>query len=84
MSRLKAGLAAEPAELLGAHVHDETIRFGILIVDGRTRVVQPCPPRSRGVDSPAFVMNDDHALDRPCVPLTWNLSPHFGRYGALS
>ncbi|WP_433540713.1 DUF5919 domain-containing protein [Streptosporangium sandarakinum] len=63
LSRLKAGLAAEPAERLEVHLYDETIRFNILIVDGRTCVVQPYLPQARGVDSPTFVMNDNTAAN---------------------
>ncbi|MEV7907845.1 DUF5919 domain-containing protein [Streptomyces anulatus] len=63
LTRLKARLAPEAAELLELRVYDETIRFNILIVDGATCVVQPYLPQARGVDSPTIVINDNTAAD---------------------
>jgi hypothetical protein len=36
--------------------YDETVRFNIMLVDGRRCVMQPYLPDTRGVDSPTFVM----------------------------
>ncbi|WP_218158988.1 DUF5919 domain-containing protein [Streptosporangium canum] len=63
LTRLKARLAPEAAELLELRVYDETIRFNILIVDGATCMVQPYLPQARGVDSPTIVINDNTAAD---------------------
>ncbi|GHE39266.1 hypothetical protein GCM10017673_47130 [Streptosporangium violaceochromogenes] len=63
MTRLRARLAPEAAELLEVRLYDETIRFNILIVDGATCVVQPYLPQARGVDSPTIVINDNTAAD---------------------
>ncbi|MFI6803345.1 DUF5919 domain-containing protein [Streptosporangium canum] len=63
LTRPKARLAPEAAELLELRVYDETIRFNILIVDGATCVVQPYLPQARGVDSPTIVINDNTAAD---------------------
>ncbi|WP_030451634.1 DUF5919 domain-containing protein [Herbidospora cretacea] len=59
LTRLKARLGDATAERLEIRVYDETIRFNILIVDGRTCVVQPYLPASRGVDSPTLIMTND-------------------------
>jgi len=41
--------------------YDETLRFNLLLVDGRIGVVQPYLHGSRGVDSPSFVLRRRHA-----------------------
>lgn len=37
-------------------VYDETIRFNVLLLDGRLCIAQPYMPEVRGVDSPTLVM----------------------------
>ncbi|MEO3855610.1 DUF5919 domain-containing protein [Acrocarpospora sp. B8E8] len=59
LTRLKARLDPTTAERLELRVYDETIRFNILLVDGRTCVVQPYLPAARGVDSPTLVITND-------------------------
>lgn len=55
LSRLRDRLPAGAQDRVCAAVYDETIRFGIVLIDGETCVVQPYLPRARGVDSPTFV-----------------------------
>jgi hypothetical protein len=38
-------------------IYDATVRFNILLIDERICVAQPYLPKSRGVDSPTFVLN---------------------------
>ncbi len=56
LTRLRDRLPPEAGKRLSIGVYDETIRFGILLVDGETCVVQPYLPRARGVDCPTFVL----------------------------
>lgn len=56
LSRLRDRLPPCARDRLSLAVYDETIRFGIVLVDGRTCVLQPYLPQARGVDSPTFVI----------------------------
>jgi hypothetical protein len=56
LTRLRDRLPPEAGDRLSIGVYDETIRFGIVLVDGETCVMQPYLPQSRGVDSPTFVL----------------------------
>jgi hypothetical protein len=56
LSRLRDGLPPSARDRLSLGVYDETIRFGIVLVDGETCVLQPYLPHARGVDSPTFVV----------------------------
>lgn len=56
LSRLRDRLPPEARDRLSLGVYDETIRFGIVLVDLATCVVQPYLPQARGVDSPTFVI----------------------------
>ncbi len=63
LTRLRGRLTPEAAKLLESRVHDETIRFNILIADETTCVVQPYLPQARGAGSPTIVINDNTAAD---------------------
>jgi hypothetical protein len=54
--RLRARLPAAARNSLGIAVYDETVRYNILIADGRACVVQPYLPRARGIDSPTLLI----------------------------
>jgi len=56
LARLRDRLPQSARGRLSIGVYDETIRFGIVLVDGVTGVVQPYLPQARGVDSPTFVV----------------------------
>jgi hypothetical protein len=56
LSRLRDRLPESARDRLSVAVYDETIRFGIVLLDGTTCVVQPYLPQARGVDSPTFVV----------------------------
>jgi hypothetical protein len=56
LSRLRDRLPSAVQSRLSLAVYDETIRFGIVLVDRKTCVAQPYLPQARGVDSPTFVM----------------------------
>jgi hypothetical protein len=56
LSRLRDRLPDSAKDRLSLAVYDETIRFGIVLIDGETCVAQPYLPEARGVDSPTFVM----------------------------
>jgi hypothetical protein len=56
LSRLRDRLPGPVKDRLSIAVYDETVRFGIVLVDGETCVVQPYLPQARGVDSPTFVV----------------------------
>jgi hypothetical protein len=56
LSRLRDRLPDSAKDRLSIAVYDETIRFGIVLIDGETCVAQPYLPQARGVDSPTFVM----------------------------
>ncbi|MDN3352923.1 DUF5919 domain-containing protein [Actinomadura sp. DC4] len=56
LSRLRDRLPSEARDRLSIAVYDETIRFGIVLVDSETCVLQPYLPHARGVDSPTFVV----------------------------
>lgn len=56
LSRLRDRLHESARERLKIAVYDETLRFGIVLVDGRTCVMQPYLPHARGLDSPTFVV----------------------------
>jgi hypothetical protein len=49
-------LPEEARSRLEIAIHDETIRFNIIIIDEQLAVVQPYLPAVRGVDSPTFVL----------------------------
>lgn len=59
LSRVRDRLPPERQGRLSLGVYDETIRFGIVLVDGTTCVMQPYLPQARGVDSPTFVLRRD-------------------------
>jgi hypothetical protein len=56
LSRLRDRLPRAAQDRLALAVYDETLRFGIVLIDGETCVVQPYLPEARGVDSPTFVL----------------------------
>lgn len=56
LARVRDRLPAGARDRLSIAVYDETIRFGIVLVDDDTCVVQPYLPRARGVDSPTFLL----------------------------
>jgi hypothetical protein len=56
LSRVRDRLPAEVRDRLSLAVYDETIRFGIVLIDGATCVMQPYLPQARGVDSPTFLL----------------------------
>ena len=59
LARLRDRLPAPAQDRLTIAVYDETIRFNILIAEGRACVVQPYLPRARGVDSPTLLIRPD-------------------------
>ncbi|MEV5750892.1 DUF5919 domain-containing protein [Actinoallomurus sp. NPDC052308] len=59
LSRVRDRLPAEARDRLSLAVYDETIRFGIVLIDGTTCVMQPYLPQARGVDSPTFLLHRD-------------------------
>lgn len=59
LSRVRDRLPAEVRDRLSLAVYDETIRFGIVLIDGATCVMQPYLPQARGVDSPTFLLRRD-------------------------
>ncbi|GAB2816476.1 hypothetical protein GCM10027176_21420 [Actinoallomurus bryophytorum] len=56
LSRVRDRLPDDAKDRLSLAVYDETIRFGIVLIDGETCVAQPYLPQARGVDSPTFVL----------------------------
>jgi lambda repressor-like predicted transcriptional regulator len=59
LQRLRAHLDEATRDRLRLATYDQTIRFNIIIVkrpDTTTAIVQPYLPRTRGVDSPTFVI----------------------------
>jgi uncharacterized protein DUF5919 len=56
LSRLRDRLPETARDRLCIAVYDETLRFGIVLVDEDTCVLQPYLPHARGVDSPTFVI----------------------------
>jgi hypothetical protein len=56
LSRLRDRLRPEAKDRVSLAVYDETIRFGIVLIDGETCVMQPYLPHARGVDSPTFLL----------------------------
>lgn len=61
LSRLRDSLPADARNRVSLAVYDETVRFSIVLVDGRTCVVQPYLPQARGVDSPTFLLEREVA-----------------------
>ncbi|GAA4637715.1 hypothetical protein GCM10023196_092630 [Actinoallomurus vinaceus] len=59
LARVRDRLPAEARDRLSLAVYDETIRFGIVLIDGTTCVMQPYLPQARGVDSPTFLLRRD-------------------------
>jgi len=59
LARVRDRLPAEARDRLSLAVYDETIRFGIVLIDGATCVMQPYLPQARGVDSPTFLLRRD-------------------------
>ncbi|MCO5998618.1 DUF5919 domain-containing protein [Actinoallomurus rhizosphaericola] len=59
LSRVRDHLPADARDRLSLAVYDETIRFGIVLIDGTTCVMQPYLPQARGVDSPTFLLRRD-------------------------
>lgn len=59
LSRVRDRLPADARDRLSIAVYDETIRFGIVLIDDDICVVQPYLPRARGVDSPTFFLRRD-------------------------
>jgi hypothetical protein len=56
LARLRDRLPATVRDRMSIAVFDETVRFGIVLVDDETCVVQPYLPQARGVDSPTLVL----------------------------
>jgi transcriptional regulator with XRE-family HTH domain len=56
LRRVRERVPAEMKGNLQVALTDETIRFNIVLVDGRLCVVQPYLARSRGVDSPTLLI----------------------------
>jgi hypothetical protein len=59
LQRLRARLNESVRDRLRLATYDQTIRFNIIVVkraETTTAVVQPYLPRTRGVDSPTFVV----------------------------
>ncbi|HCT75657.1 MAG TPA: XRE family transcriptional regulator [Micromonosporaceae bacterium] len=56
LQRIRDRLPRDKQENLQVAVHDETIRFNVVLVDERLCVVQPYLPHSRGVESPTIVI----------------------------
>lgn len=54
--RLRDRLPPDARDRLTIGVYDETIRFGIVLIDDETCVAQPYLPHARGVDSPVLVL----------------------------
>ncbi|GLY87949.1 DUF5919 domain-containing protein [Actinoallomurus iriomotensis] len=63
LSRLRARLPDTARDRLSIAVYDETVRFGIVLVDDTTCVVQPYLPQARGVDSPTLLLR--RSAERP-------------------
>ncbi len=59
LARLRDRLPAHAQDRLSIAVYDETIRFNILIAEGRACVVQPYLPHARGVDSPTLLIRPE-------------------------
>jgi hypothetical protein len=59
LARVRDRLPPEARDRLSLAVYDETIRFGIVLIDGATCVMQPYLPQARGVDSPTFLLRRD-------------------------
>ncbi|MGO9082567.1 MAG: DUF5919 domain-containing protein [Streptosporangiaceae bacterium] len=57
LARLRDKLPADARDRLTIAVYDETIRYNILIADGRAAVVQPYLPQARGVESPTLIVS---------------------------
>lgn len=55
--RLRDALPDDARDRLSLAVYDETPRYNLVIVDHATCVAQPYLPRTRGVDSPTFVVD---------------------------
>jgi hypothetical protein len=56
MHRIRRRLSGDAKERLLMATYDETIRFNILLIDGRTGVIQPYLPNARGVAAPTLVV----------------------------
>ena len=56
LSRLRDRLPSPAQNRLKIAVYDETVRFNILISEGRACVVQPYLPHARGVESPTLLI----------------------------
>jgi hypothetical protein len=59
LARVRDRLPAEARDRLSLAVYDETIRFGLVLIDAATCVMQPYLPQARGVDSPTFLLRRD-------------------------
>jgi hypothetical protein len=57
VDRVRPRLSLAARDRLEVRVYDETVRFNILLIDGRIGVVQPYLPESRGTDSPTLVLD---------------------------
>lgn len=64
LRRARTKLSPDARDNLKIRVYDEPVRFNIMIIDGRTCVVQPYLPDARGVESPTIVSEkqDDPGL----------------------
>jgi hypothetical protein len=58
---LRRSLPEDSQARMQVATYDETIRFNLLLVDGRLGIVQPYLHGRRGVDSPAMVLKRDHS-----------------------
>ena len=54
--RVRGQLPDDARSRLKIATYDETIRFNIVLVDGRVGIVQPYLPAMRRIDSPTFVL----------------------------
>lgn len=63
LNRIRGSLTNEAKGRLQLRTYDDTLRFNLLIADGRRCLVQCYLPRTRGVDSPTLVI--DHRDDQP-------------------
>lgn len=59
--RLRDRLDQEARHRLAVATYDETLRFNLLLIDGARGVIQPYLPDARGVEAPAFYVEQEDA-----------------------
>lgn len=64
LARLRNRCRTGSTGTIAIRTYDETVRFNIIVIDGRTCITQPYLPNARGVESPTFVARRS---DRPGI-----------------